>query len=369
MHDAKNITKTDMRFFQNDMLTDLKKLELQINGKISNISQTISSKSIEYDSKFTKISENITELIGQLASRKFDNERVEELLNIKDKLNEQIIENQSRILIIDKKLEDSIFRYDKIIIDNLHLPGIIGTGCPFKNCASFFENINNELRLNKKYKEQEQLLSKTFHEKVDSKIFKIENELKKMHQSINHICTAKFEKYLLKFEQRLQITENMINATRLENSKYAEDLIQSANSLKIQWERLENIKNEIYEKFYEELDIFKKVADSTNRNFYKQNNEFKIFKQRFTQLAEYLKEFRNQKNRDYKELKKNIDFTKKQILKNGFDIENYNKIGDDVQKYIKSPSPKRIKEKYNLNEESNKESFSSFSNKNDKKKI
>ena len=96
MHDAKNITKTDMRFFQNDMLTDLKKLELQINGKISNISQTISSKSIEYDSKFTKISENITELIGQLASRKFDNERVEELLNIKDKLNEQIIENQSR---------------------------------------------------------------------------------------------------------------------------------------------------------------------------------------------------------------------------------------------------------------------------------
>ena len=40
MHNEKNITKNDMRFFQNDMLTDLKKLELQINNKVSNINQT-----------------------------------------------------------------------------------------------------------------------------------------------------------------------------------------------------------------------------------------------------------------------------------------------------------------------------------------
>ena len=44
MHNENNITKTDMRFFQNDMLTDLKKLELQINSKVSNINQTLSKK-------------------------------------------------------------------------------------------------------------------------------------------------------------------------------------------------------------------------------------------------------------------------------------------------------------------------------------
>ena len=67
MHNDKNITKNDMRFFQNDLLTDLKKLELQINSKITNINQTLSSKTNEYDSKIKKIFENISELISQLA--------------------------------------------------------------------------------------------------------------------------------------------------------------------------------------------------------------------------------------------------------------------------------------------------------------
>ena len=160
MHGIKNITKNEMLFFQNDMLTDLKKLELQIDSKISNMTQTLSSKTNEYDSKFIKMSSKIKELISQIAVRKFDNERIEELLNLKNKFNEQIMESQTRILLIDKTLENSIYKYDKFIIDNLQVPGIIGTGCIFKNCRLFFENIYNELKLNQKNKEQDQSLIK-----------------------------------------------------------------------------------------------------------------------------------------------------------------------------------------------------------------
>ena len=83
MNEDKNITHTDMRFFQNDLLNDLKKLELQLNGKIAGINQLVLTKVGDYDSKFTKIFENITELINQLAKRKFDNDRVEELLQMR----------------------------------------------------------------------------------------------------------------------------------------------------------------------------------------------------------------------------------------------------------------------------------------------
>ena len=371
MHDDKNITKNDMRFFQNDLLTDLKKLELQINSKVSNINQTLSTKTNEYDSKINKIFENINELISQIAERKFDNERVEELLGMKNKFAEQIIENQSRISIIDKNLEDSIFKYDKIILDNLQVPGIIGISCKFKNCRMFFETVYNELKLNQKFKEEEQNIFKVFQEKVDNRIFKLENELNKIHQNINHVCQTKFEKYFSKMEQRLEITEGIVHASRIENSKYAQDLIQASTSLKIQWDKLENIKNEIYEKFREELDIFKKLVDSTNRNYYNQDNEFKIFKQRFTQLTEYLKDFKNLKSK-YKEMTNNIDFRKSQKLDKNYDLENYNKIGDDVKAYIKSPSPLRNRGKYTLNENENitnrKDSFSSISSKKEKQK-
>ena len=141
MNSEKNITKNEMLFFQNDILTDLKKLELQINGKISYVNQTMISKGNEYELKFSKIFDNITSLINQVAARKYDNERIEELINIKTRFSEQICENQNRLSLIEKNLEDSIFKYDKIILDNLQVPGIIGISCRFKNCKVFLEHV------------------------------------------------------------------------------------------------------------------------------------------------------------------------------------------------------------------------------------
>ena len=341
MNDGKNITKNDMRFFQNELLTDLKKLELQTSSKITNLSQTLIAKTTDYDLKISRITDNISELISQFASRKFDSERIEELLNMKTVFNDQIIENKNRTSIISKALEDSIYKYDKIILENLQLPGIIGVGCKFKNCRMFFENVNNELKLTQKFKEEQKSAFKSFHEKIDMKVFKIENELTKLYQNINQICQTKIEKFCAKLEQRLELTDNMVNATRIENSKYTQELIEASTSLKIQWERLENIKNEIYQKFYEELDIFKKLVDSANRKYYEHNGEFKLLKQRFTQLADYIKDFRNQKNKDYKELLKNINFNKNQKLNEDYDMSNYDKIGNDVLGYIKSSSPNK----------------------------
>lgn len=93
-------------------------------------------------------------------------------------------------------------------------------------------------------------------------------------------------------EQRIESTDSFVHASRIENSKYASDLIKTSTSLQIQWDKLENIKNEIYDKFYEELDKFKKLVDSTNRVFHHQESEYNIIKQRFTQLAEYIKDLK-----------------------------------------------------------------------------
>ena len=350
MKEEKNITKNEMRFFQNDMLTDLKKLELQINNKINNMNQTLSTKSNEFDTKFTKIFDNISDIISKLTARKYDNERIEELISIKNKFSEQIIENQNRISILNKNLEDSIYKYDTIVLDNLKLPGIIGVNCKFKNCSMFFEAIHNELKLIHKNKEQEQNNQKTYHDKIDNRIFKLENELNKIHQTINLACQTKVEKYFAKIEEKACGLENVIHSLKIENSKHADNLIKASQSLQIQWDKLENIKKEIYDKFYEQLDIFKKIVDSTNRSFNRQENEFKILKQRFTQLAEYLKEFKNQKNK-FKEILRNIDFTKKQKFDNEFDMTIYDKIGDDVKAYINSPSPKKQKDNLNFKTE------------------
>ena len=363
MNEDKNITHNDMRFFQNDLLNDMKKLELQLDGKIAGINQILLTKMGDYDSKFTKIFENIRELISQMAERKYDNDRVEELLKIRNKFSDQIIESQSRISIIDKTLENALFKYDKIILDNLTVPGLIGVGCKFKNCASYFKFWDNEYQTNQKYKEEGVNNLRSLSDKVETRLKKQEGDISQILQNVNHICDVKFEQIFQKMEERNLSTENLLATNRIENSKYAQDLIQASTDLKIQWDKLENIKNEIYGKFDHEVDICKKLVLTTNTNFKKIQDEFKVFKQRFSQLAEYLKDVRNQ-NKNYREMVKNIDFSKRQSLIKDYDNANYDKIGQDVKSYIKSPSPIRNREKYDLNEnkEKNKHLYSSVTN-------
>ena len=338
MKEEKNITHNDMRFFQNDLLNDMKKLELQLNGKVTGINQILLTKTSEYDSKFAKISENVTELISQMTERKYDNDRVEELLKMRNKFSDQIMENQSRISIIDKTLENALFKYDKIILDNLNVPGLIGIGSKFKNCASFFKFLENEYQAYQKYKEEGIVNFKLLSDKIDLRLKKSEGEIAKILQSVNQICDLKFEKIYQKVEEKALNTDNYVALLRIENSKYATDLINATHEVNIQWDKLENIKNEIYDKFNSEVEVCKKLVIATERNFKKQEEEFNIFKHRFSQLAEYLKDVKNL-GKNYREMAKNIDFSKKQKLDEDFDQEKYDEIGENLNDYMRYPSP------------------------------
>ena len=349
MHKEKGVTKNEMIFFQNDILTDIKKMEIQTNNKITNINQTLLSKINEYDTKFSKVFENITELVSIVSSRKFDNERIEDLLSMKDKFSDQIYQNQSHLSTLEKSLENSIYRYDRAILDNLQVPGIIGVSCKYKNCRMFFEEMYEELKTIKKFKEEEKAAMKSFQDKIDTRLFKVENELNKIHLNVNEIVQTKCERFFKKMEQRIESTDSFVHASRIENSKYASDLIKTSTSLQIQWDKLENIKNEIYDKFYEELDKFKKLVDSTNRVFHHQESEYNIIKQRFTQLAEYIKDLKNMKNKDFIEISKNIDFSRKQKFDENYDMTKYDKISGEMNNFLKSPSPKKVKRNNEIN--------------------
>jgi hypothetical protein len=106
-----------------------------------------------------------------------------------------------------------------------------------------------------------------------------------------------------------------------------------------------------------ELENFKKLVHSNARSFRKQEEEFSIFKQRFSQLVEYMRDFKNM-SKNYKEMKKDIDFTKKQKLKEDFDINKYDEIGENIKDYIKSPLYKSQKKLYNLKDKKEADDYS-----------
>ena len=167
----------------------MKKLEIQFDSRITGINQLLLTKTSEYDSKISRLFDNVTELIAQMAQRKFDNERVEDLLKMKNKFNDQIIENSSKISIMNKTMENALFKYDKIILDNLNVPGLIGVGSKFKNCAAYFKYIDNDMQMNQKFKEEGINNLKTVHYFLNvykTNIKLIKNLKKKFYLILNH---------------------------------------------------------------------------------------------------------------------------------------------------------------------------------------
>ena len=97
----------------------------------------------------------------------------------------------------------------------------------------FFKFLENEYQINQKFKEEGLLNFKSLSDKIDLRLKKSESDISKILQSVNQICDVKFEKIFQKMEEKALATDNYVAQVRIENSKYATDLINATHELKL----------------------------------------------------------------------------------------------------------------------------------------
>jgi hypothetical protein len=74
---------------------------------------------------------------GQINKNKID--KITELINFSKKTTDQIITIEIRLNSFQKEFSNATYKYDKIFLDNLYLPGTIGDYCKFKNLKEYIE--------------------------------------------------------------------------------------------------------------------------------------------------------------------------------------------------------------------------------------
>ena len=140
-------------------------------------------------------------------------------------------------------------------------------------------------------------------------------------------------------------------ANSIENGKYAIELKTQCNDLGIQWEKIQKLKEEVYVRFDEEVDKFKKMHSGTELSMDEYKKEFKLIKKKFTELSEFIKDVRFRKNiggnvkmRELKEMSDKINFDKKQKYELSDEEEDdtkSNAVSDNILKHTANfASPK-----------------------------
>ena len=271
-------------------------------------------------------------------------DKVDNLVEFKEKVNDTILTEKIRLDNFRNDLNSNVDRIDQILKDSVIYPGVIGGICRYKTFHELIDYVLTQCSLNLTFREKSILDFKSYKTKLENIIASFNTQTTSLLNT-----TSEFTKTCVKeCEDRMKsiynIYDDRLQDARIENANYAIGLEKATEALKKELQNLYIIKKELYEKV--ESGILDVKNDNTRvvKQFAGYKKDFKIMEHKFTQLSDFIKDIRfrinmkeDVKRREYSQMSDLINFDKK---KKGF----YDGIIDQPQKNYKKLFGSQIKD-------------------------
>ena len=183
-----NISNIHLSKIENDILFQLNQFKIDIENKIKeekNSNQKIINQLITQFSDLESINKN---LIDSLAKINVKLDQYNEFESFKKKAESQLITHEIRINNTMSDLKESQYKYDKIFIDNLSVPGFIGPQTQYKTIGEYlYNNIQNISSLN------------TIKEQMRKDIIEVKIRIENINKEILTIVNSAGQRYNCKF--------------------------------------------------------------------------------------------------------------------------------------------------------------------------
>ena len=216
------ISKNEMNLLKNQILGLIKDVEARFKEELSYKNEDIISK---FDDKVNIILENNKLMIEKVIEEKINVEKLNDIYSRSQTIDDDIITHQIRIENILKDITLMKLKYDKIINDNLVIPGYIGKGCSYKNLP---ELIIHLLKEKQHYEEEKTKLLKEGIEIKPKKSSKAMNEFSINKFKDNNISDMNKSLEKAQAELKLRVIEiEKVNNIYKENYEYINDKISN----------------------------------------------------------------------------------------------------------------------------------------------
>ena len=310
--------KNDLLHFKEETLRDFKEVQRKISEKYETLDLEMKEKLEAYEKRIVTYENKIMELSNLINTDKTIREKVDNLMEFKEKTDDHLITEKIRLDNFRNDLKSNVERIDQILKDSVIYPGIIGGISKYKTFHDLIDYILTQTSQTLTFREKSILDFKSYKTKL-------ENIISSFNTQINTLLntTSEFTKTCVKeAEERMKsiynIFDDRLQDARIENANYAIGLEKATEVLKKELENLYVIKSELYEK------VDKSMAEVKNDNTrvvklftgYKKN--FHIMQHKFTQLADFIKDVRFRINlkedvqrREYAHMSNMINFDKK----------------------------------------------------------
>ena len=287
--DVLNYLKDDiMHFFK-------QKFEEYSNNVNENILK-INKIEKNFEEMTQNININYNKIINNQAIIQSGLDKLKNYESFSNNVNDKLISHEVRLNNFREEFSKAIQKYDKIYLDNLELPGYIGRCAKYKNCQIFFNEIIKNLGTLNQFREKNLIDLRGYKEKLESIIKSFHILVDNNNQAQMKYINSLNEKNIKDCKNMLEILDEKIRDVKVENVKYSVDIMKKTEEMNKKWDKIEKIKDEILGEFDIRSNEYKKLNNDTIEKFNEFKKEYKIIRDKFFELADFIKDIRFQKN-------------------------------------------------------------------------
>ena len=337
--------KSDILMFKDETLKDIKEAQRKMSEKYHSLNIEVKEKLDKYELRINAYETKIMELSKLINTDKEIREKVDNLVEFKDKVSDTILTEKIRLDNFRNDLNSNVDRIDQILKDSVIYPGVIGGICRYKTFHELIDYVLTECSQNLTFREKSILDFKSYKTKLENIISSFNTQTTSLLNT-----TSEFTKTCVKeCEERMKsiynIYDDRLQDARIENANYAIGLERATEALKKELQNLYIIKKELYEKV--DSGILEVKNDNTRvvKQFSGYKKNFRIMEHKFTQLSDFIKDIRfrinikeDVKRKEFSQMSDLINFDKK---KKGFydginePHKNFKKLfGSQIKDYI-----------------------------------
>ena len=345
----------ELNKFKDDVLLMLKERDKIYLDRLNNYKSKTEKIKNDFDSTNKITNSKFSKMIASQAEMMSRIDQLNSYESFVLKTNDKLTSHEVRINNLREDFSNATKKYDKIYLDNLELPGFIGHCAKYRNCQAFFLDVIQDLAKLNKYREKSIIDLKMYKEKLETIISSMNSILDNNNASqIKYINEAK-EKILDDCNKMFELSRENMKEIRVDNSKYAIDLITQSMELSKKWDKIEKIRDDLLEKFNYNINKYQMMTEDTIKSFEEFKNEYGIIRRKFIELAEFIKDVRFRKNIGENVKKKEIKEMVKKILKKRRSYEKNNNIQllNDISNIENIDYKKYYQVENNNNEEEN----------------
>ena len=222
--------KTDINLFKDETLKTLRDIEKQLLEKLKLKNIETETKIANFDSKLTRFQEYNKRMYESYVQQHVFLEKIKYLNEFKSDTETRLISFDVKLSSFLSDLADIKSRYDKLFLENLTVPGIIGTSCKFASISDYINyniNTSDQLKIDKDFMKKQIKELKSKNEKIEKNLaVSIQNTISKCKLYTDTKFNEIKNFYIQKFNEineildntKIKIEENVLKNEQISNS-------------------------------------------------------------------------------------------------------------------------------------------------------